>query len=182
MLINNNSKFIIKHDHFKDDLLLCTKCNDYKCQEDFYNRKDAITRNFKDYSCKKCSKLHKKIDYTKQRTNKLKYLNTLEGYIKTILQHAKSRKKHDFNITFDDVLEIYNKQNGLCVYTKETLTHVLGEGNINTNMSLDRIDSNKGYTKDNVQLTLRIINTMKSNLKEIDFLNFCKLVTINNKI
>ncbi len=182
MLTNNNSKFIIKYDHFKDDLLLCIKCNEYKCQEDFYNRKDAITRNFKDYSCKKCAKLHRKIDYTKQRTNKLKYLNTLDGYIKTVLQHAKYRKKHEFNITFDDILEIYNKQNGLCVYTKETLTYVLGEGNVNTNMSLDRIDSNKGYTKDNIQLTLRIINTMKTNLKETDFLNFCKLVTINNKI
>ena len=109
-------------------------------------------------------------------------MNTLDGYIKTVLQHAKCRKKHEFNITFDDILEIYNKQNGLCVYTKETLTYVLGEGNVNTNMSLDRIDSNKGYTKDNIQLTLRIINTMKTNLKETDFLNFCKLVTINNKI
>ena len=37
-------------------------------------------------------------------------MNTLDGYIKTVLQHAKCRKKHEFNITFDDILEIYNNK------------------------------------------------------------------------
>lgn len=39
--------------------------------------------------------------------------------------------------------------------------------------SLDRIDSSKGYTKDNVQLVAFIVNYMKNALSESEFLTIC---------
>lgn len=45
--------------------------------------------------------------------------------------------------------------------------------------SLDRIDSNIGYTKNNVQWTHKDINLMKMNLNEDTFIKYCKLITDN---
>lgn len=58
---------------------------------------------------------------------------------------------------------------------------VTKSGRTNTNVSIDRIDSNKGYTKDNVQLVCSAINFMKSNLSLNDFIMYCESV-INYKI
>jgi len=45
------------------------------------------------------------------------------------------------------------------------------------NISIDRIDSSKGYTKDNIQLVGSIINIMKNDIKEEDFLLFVSSIT-----
>ena len=43
-------------------------------------------------------------------------------------------------------------------------------------MSPDRINSKKGYTRKNVQLTLSIANKMKQNLTTKQFVKLCKTV------
>ena len=50
----------------------------------------------------------------------------------------------------------------------------------NRTASLDRIDSNKGYTIDNVQWVHKDINKMKMDLEEDVFIDNCKLI-IENK-
>lgn len=45
---------------------------------------------------------------------------------------------------------------------------------------MDRIDSNVGYTKENVQWVHKRINIMKQNLQEDEFLYLCKLIVENN--
>jgi hypothetical protein len=46
----------------------------------------------------------------------------------------------------------------------------------NNTASLDRIDSNKGYTEDNVQWVHKDINMMKMDLSEAQFKYYCKLI------
>jgi hypothetical protein len=60
------------------------------------------------------------------------------------------------------------------------MTMILGEGVVNTNASIDRIDSSKGYVVDNIQFVCRIANTAKSDLSQEDFINLCKTI-INNQ-
>jgi hypothetical protein len=175
-----DGRFLVEYEHFKDGLLYCKTCSNYQAETNFYKRKDLKVRNNREYTCKECTKKLKKSQYLYKRKYKLKYLNTLEGYLKSTVQHAKNRKKHSFDIDYEYVLEIYNNQKGKCRYTKQVLTHELGKGKIVTNLSLDRIDSNKGYIKGNVQLVCNVINLMKTNSKEIDFLNLCQLVVNNN--
>lgn len=50
-----------------------------------------------------------------------------------------------------------------------------------TTISLDRIDSTKGYIEGNVQWVHKSVNIMKSTLTQEQFINFCKLVAENNK-
>jgi hypothetical protein len=47
---------------------------------------------------------------------------------------------------------------------------------------LDRIDSSKGYTIDNVQWVHKIVNIMKHDVEEKEFFNWCKLITERNKL
>jgi hypothetical protein len=44
--------------------------------------------------------------------------------------------------------------------------------------SLDRIDSTKGYTKDNIQVISRIANIMKNNATEQELISFAKGVLV----
>jgi hypothetical protein len=43
-------------------------------------------------------------------------------------------------------------------------------------VSVDRIDSKKNYTKDNIQIVHKIINQCKMDLNDNDFYKFCKYV------
>ena len=47
--------------------------------------------------------------------------------------------------------------------------------NINT-LSIDRLDSSKGYTKDNVVLVTAIVNSMKNDLSENEFIKIIKKI------
>lgn len=49
------------------------------------------------------------------------------------------------------------------------------------NISIDRIDSNFGYTKDNIQLVGAIINKMKTDVPDTDFINMCSIIANYNK-
>jgi hypothetical protein len=48
-----------------------------------------------------------------------------------------------------------------------------------TTASLDRKDSSKGYTKDNVQWIHKTINFMKGQMSDQEFVSWCKLVCTN---
>ena len=65
------------------------------------------------------------------------------------------------------------------------MTTVLYDGRIPTNVSLDRIDTKKGYTMDNVQLVCMACNQMKNDLSMDELYSFCKnIVSVyeNNKM
>lgn len=46
--------------------------------------------------------------------------------------------------------------------------------------SIDRIDSTKGYTEDNVQWVIWVVNDAKSNMSMDDFLGLCKDIALLN--
>lgn len=48
-----------------------------------------------------------------------------------------------------------------------------GSSRILTNISLNRIDNNLGYTKDNVQLLCNFTNNMKSTLSNEEIIEWC---------
>ena len=84
---------------------------------------------------------------------------------------AKSRKI-PFNLTLEEVL-IMPK---ICYYTGKELTM---EPNKLNSISLDRLDSDVGYTKNNVVFCCKHINIMKSTLTYNQFIDACQVI-INN--
>mgnify|MGYP000005459383 FL=1 len=157
--------------------LLCYKCNKYKPEEDFDNSPSNWFRNGKDRRCKDC----KKQQYLKRKAANRgkKDLNRilLERY-HGVLERS-NKKGQECTITLDYLRELWCKQNGLCAISNLPMTYIFNNGRIPTNVSVDRIDSKKGYTRDNVQLVCMAINQMKSDLDNNTFYNLCKAVYRN---
>jgi len=88
----------------------------------------------------------------------------------------------NFNITNEDIKNLYEQQNGLCALssikmTTDTYMTSGDERSINKyNMSIDRIDPNKGYTLDNIQLICVVVNMMKSDLNNENFIEYCECI------
>ena len=85
--------------------------------------------------------------------------------IKTLLLDAKHRKL-DFDLTEEGLASILAKQQNRCSLSGV----VFDEDN---KMSLDRIDSEKGYLEGNVQFVLLEINKMKTDLPQERFIELC---------
>lgn len=80
-----------------------------------------------------------------------------------------------FKITIEEIWELFLRQNRKCAYTNEVL--VFSKISKESTASLDRIDSSKDYTLDNVQWVHKDINKMKGSLPEERFLEICKKIT-----
>lgn len=77
------------------------------------------------------------------------------------------------------LLDLYNKQNGKCALSKINLPlNTLSYRDLN--LSLDRIDSNKGYIEGNVQWVDKRINMMKQSFTQDEFIKMCIEVAKNN--
>jgi hypothetical protein len=100
-----------------------------------------------------------------------------KNFISSILNHASQRKQHlAFNIDLAYLLELYNKQDGLCALSGVNMTYTAGNGRTNTNISIDRIDSAVGYSRGNVQFVCDLVNRMKQDLPEEDLFMWCRRI------
>lgn len=83
----------------------------------------------------------------------------------------------EFSITKEDVWEIFERQNMLCAYTGVSISFSPDSNKPQqATASIDRIDSFKGYTKDNIQIVHKAVNLCKSWLPEDEFVAMCNLV------
>ena len=70
-------------------------------------------------------------------------------------------------------VEYFEKLPFICHWTGEELTF---EANMKNTVSLDRVDSSKGYSPDNVVLCGSMVNKMKNDQTEKDFIDMCMSV------
>jgi hypothetical protein len=85
------------------------------------------------------------------------------------IQHGANSRNLELDITIEDAWNKYLQQNGRCAISGIDITLRGQEIGISskavhdkTTASLDRIDSNKGYTLDNIQWIHKDLNQMKS--------------------
>ena len=140
------------------------------CKQIFPRTKEYFYGNGRKFHaiCKTCQK---KADAKKYK----KHFISLDAYANFFVSSKKAtskwRKTNQLNP--QDITEQYQKQKGLCFYSGEPL-----EISINSpkSISVDRKNSLMGYTKENMVLCCRIINTMKSNSTIQDFKEWCRKV------
>ena len=87
-----------------------------------------------------------------------------------------NKKGLDFDIDLDFMYYLWNKQKGLCNISKLPMTFFFKNNHRKYNLSVDRIDSTRGYTKDNVQLVCDVVNRMKLDLSMKEFVTLCKTI------
>jgi predicted DNA-binding protein YlxM (UPF0122 family) len=108
------------------------------------------------------------------------YGEMTSNYFNSIKCGAKARNL-EWSITGEDAWNLFLKQNRQCALsgvdlvmcdtclTKKTQT-----------ASLDRVDSSKGYLLSNIQWIHKDLNKMKWNLKQEDFIKWCKIIADRN--
>jgi hypothetical protein len=109
--------------------------------------------------------------------SRAKVNSTIEGKAKIFLQNARKasiKRSNEFQLEISDVVDMWDKQLKICPYSG--IEMVLESGKFNT-VSIERIDSKVGYTKNNTILVCNAINRMKSDFEFNDFFNLCKSVT-----
>lgn len=121
--------------------------------------------------CKKCS--NRKTD------------NCHRGYYNAIpitwfnkFKIASEIRGIEFSIIIEDVYDLFLLQNKKCALTGiELYFETFGQKHI---VSIDRVNSLKGYTIDNIQLVHKDINFMKQQYSQEYFIEMCKLVAKSN--
>lgn len=101
-------------------------------------------------------------------------------YYKRVESNAELRNL-EFRISIDDLDKQWRKQNGRCFYTGLPLiapsSYYTENGNEFSLMgSLDRINSKKGYTTNNIVWTSKTVNKIKMHFPSKVFIDMCKLV------
>jgi hypothetical protein len=130
--------------------------------------------------------------YKKQVDEKFK----LTGDPKIFLQYKRQKvkkgayqRKIEFNLETQELLDMFNKQKGRCYYTGEKMVMKVLTGKQFTRkdhdeykdyLTIDRLDSNKGYILNNVVLCTWKVNAAKSTLSYKDFIKICE--NIKNKM
>lgn len=136
----------------------------YHCQ---YCGEEDPTK-FYEGSTKTCKKCNRKNMINKKKENIFEFL----------LYKARVGYKHrpnipEFNITTEDIQTILEeKQNGLDYYTGLPFKSY-------EDLSIDRLDSSKGYTPDNICVTSIQCNIAKNSYSESDFVKMCYQVAKN---
>lgn len=120
--------------------------------------------------CKQCCKKGNQISRDKVNS-------TIEGRAKIFLQNAKKaavKRNNEFEIEIYDIVDCWNSQEQICAYSGKLMTLEVAKPN---SVSIERIDSKIGYTKNNTILVCWAINRMKSDFCFEDFFEMCKSVT-----
>ena len=135
----------------------CTTCKVEKPYKKFH--KDSYAKDGLHSRCIKCRKKHEiPKDY------RAVYINNNEWRLKQLYHAAKARAKRknlDFDLTVEDVLEMYPKKGCCPVFGFKFEWGTRQERD--KSPSIDRIDSTKGYVKDNCQIISWKANRIKCN-------------------
>ena len=158
----------------------CLHCNETKPIEDYYKVGGSGKR--KDYrvlTCKPCY-LEKK-----NRSFALKPENYIRrAFSQLRYSRAKISPNMEWNITCEDIIEIYYKQNGQCALSGVQMEYKRkGDRRKRNpfNISIDRIDNDVGYIPSNIQLVAGIVNMMKGGWNQRDFLYMCDRISEHAK-
>lgn len=141
----------------------CNRCKTEKADQDFWLA--ALKRT---QWCKSCHRIQKKEAY-----------HTWAGYIMRRTQLYRFRAKQlkvPFDLTIDFLKELWTAQAGCCAISGIPFAAVGFGKREPFSPSLDRKDSELGYTKGNVQWVANIVNYGKNEWGEDAFLKMCSAV------
>lgn len=92
---------------------------------------------------------------------------------------SKGRNKIELTVTIQEAWDLFAKQNKKCALSGVDI-RISSTNRYNT-ASVDRIDSSKGYTLDNIQWVHKHINLMKNRFDQGYFLDLCSKIVDNIK-
>lgn len=127
-----------------------------------------------------CTKCHKQMRSVHAKHEL--YTPSLHRKAQIVCNSAKASCKTRgivWGLSVDDVLGMYLSQGGKCALSGARMTYEAHDGLDKnwTAISIDRINSSRNYTIDNVQLVCVAVNIMKNEMPQGDFVTWCAKVT-----
>lgn len=108
-------------------------------------------------------------------------------YLSQLRQRSIERNKRgrdsasEFSVTAEFLWDLFLRQDRKCALSGLSISFApSSKTRGEQTASLDRIDSSKGYIHGNVQWVHKLINQMKMNLSDSDFIELCRNVAENN--
>ena len=163
--------------HWDGDKLRCLVCGRSLDPSEFDSHQEYAIRGHRDGRCKECKRKQNQ-EARENYDDKKRLYKTIQARVLGASERAK-RKGIPCTITKEFILDLWNKQNGLCAISKIPMTYEMDSGRIYTNVSIDQIEQGKGYTEDNVQLVCMAVNQLKSDWDMNTVKYICKMI-INN--
>ncbi len=153
-LIKNKSKIPIKvAEKIENNITYfsCNYCKGFKTRENY--------GKYINQGCKICrSKIEKERNSTPRNSLKI-LLTSAKKHTKLRMFTSIDKRDNSFDIDFEYLKELFEKQKGLCAYSNLPLNFCSSYLEKNWRCSLKRIDVSKGYVKDNVCLICLEFNT-----------------------
>lgn len=152
-----------------------TQCN---CGKIEIKRKDWVLSG-RTISCKSCASKRTAVKFPPPIN-----FQGIGGLSKThysCIKHGAVRRNIPFEVSLEFLWNLYEKQNRCCALTGVpiTLEAKIKDCNVDWSFitaSVDRIDSTKGYTQDNVWWVHKEVNRLKNNYSLQELLYWCKLI------
>ena len=171
------------------------KVTEFKCENcgcDAVKPSSEYNRNInsgkKNFCCQSCATIYnnkhrdyelseKHLEHLKNiRPNKRDEFTPFRYTMKCVKQRTKI-----YDIDLQYLKDLWESQHGVCPYTNLQLVlpeeDYTKDQDITTRASLDRIDSNKGYVRGNVQFISTPINYMKNTMSDQQTKSFLKRIS-----
>lgn len=148
----------------------------YECDCDCGNKTLVLKSHLLSGDVKSCGCLKRRIG--NENVGFRGYQEISQRYwLGSVIRHACSRKI-EIKITIEQAWDLFLKQNKKCAISGIILNFTNANGiKQSQTASLDRIDSNKDYTLDNVQWIHKDLNTMKWDFSQDEFIRLCHIVS-----
>jgi len=170
----------------------CGSCGELKPVSQFYRRADGVDGYRSE--CKPC--WYSKNDPRSRECRDRKYREEPERYKRyrsvsyerargdflgciRLALHVRRRQCREkgiwFEITAEDVAEVYEEQGGRCFLTGRELLWGLA-GRHRDTLSIDRIEADDGYVRGNIRLVTYQANRARGELGDEELFEFCRTV------
>ena len=150
----------------------CSSCKRHLPQEEFETRESANKKSFTRSYCREC---HQAKNNKSKSSNPHSYLANSCAQLK----YARQKEGIEWFLTSDDLVELWEEQEGKCALTGQIMTWYKGEGPQDMNVSIDRIYPDKPYYKINIQLVCYRMNIMKHTLNDSELYWWCKNLVVS---
>lgn len=169
------------------DHRFCMKCKTEKPVADFYVRKNGSLWS----DCKKCNNIQSN-SYTRQRykcdpdfvralaanQTRLRAMpGTRVGLMWRALKSGAEKRGIRFAIEKEDIRALAERQQWTCARTGLPLDLTMGKGQLPFGPTIDRIDNERGYEVENIQLVCYIYNVAKNRFTDEDVLKFAEALS-----
>lgn len=149
-----------------------------KCGKEIELPTKSITRNER----KSCGCWMKSLEYSRSHYLWSGFEEIHGKWWKNVERGAKKRG-HEFDLDIEEAWNLFKQQNGKCALSGVSLKFCRSIREVkDTTASLDRIDSSKGYTINNVQWVHKTVNLMKQGLNIDEFKYWVKMIGDNLEI